>query len=363
MNEPGNCICTIVAKNYIALARTLCQSYLDHHPDSECYVLIVDETHGFIESSTEKFTLITLDQLEIPKIENMAMKYNITEFSTSVKPFFMEFLMGQYNLDRLIYLDPDILVCASLEALFLELDHSDILLTPHLDTDYPDDGLIPNDSHIMRSGIFNLGFIGVRNSSNGLGFLRWWQIKLGDRCLNDPWLGYMVDQKFLDYAYVLFSNVKIIKDTSYNTAYWNIHSRKIENRGGVWLCNGDPLRFFHFSNYKPENPGKISGHQTRFTFEQRPDLQEIFNHYYKLLMSNGYEETSQWQYTWGQFENGKKINQTVRTVFRLNFANYEIKNPFDYNGYPFSLKIKILKRRIINALSVRINGFLSKISV
>ncbi|MBT8060265.1 MAG: glycosyl transferase [Gammaproteobacteria bacterium] len=341
MSDTAPFICSIVAKNYIAFARTLARSFLEQHPDGRCFVLIVDDTAGFVEPDQEPFELVTLDRLDIPRVQNLALGYDITEFSTSVKPYFLEYLFREYNPETLLYLDPDILVTDSLSPLVAELDGADIILTPHLDTDYPDDGLMPDDSHIMRSGIFNLGFIGLRRCANVDDFLKWWQTKLYDRCLVDPWKGYMVDQKFIDYAYVLFRKIRLVRDPGYNVAYWNIHSRTIDRADDRWLCNGQPLRFFHFSNYKPEQPDRISGHQTRFTFAQRPDLERIFRHYHQLLMQNGYAEAVGWPYSWGQYKDGSRVSLNGRVYFRTHPELHELDDPFDYSAYSMGTRLRI----------------------
>src|SRR5262249_24953971 len=52
---------------------------------------------------------------------------------------------------------------------------------------------------------------------------------------------------------------------------------------GRHLVNGQPLKFFHFSGYSPEQPDAITKQWTRFTFENRPDLIPIFNAYREQL--------------------------------------------------------------------------------
>jgi len=350
MKSPGCVICTIVAKNYISFARTLAQSFLEHHPDGRCHVLFVDEIDDKFDSSKECFSVIKLDDLKIPQVKNLALKYDITEFSTAVKPYFLDYLLQKFELENLLYLDPDILVTGSLLPLITNLNHADIILTPHLDKDYPDDGLLPNDAHIMRSGIFNLGFIGLKNCENSMAFLNWWQVKLYDRCLIDHCEGYMVDQKFVEYAFVLFENIEIIHDTSSNVAYWNLHSRKIEYRNDAWFCNGQPLKFFHFSGFKPDKPNKISGHQNRYVLSNDPALQKLFDHYRELLINNGFLETRMWDYSWAYFKNRKQIDNRDRLVFRANPAMHDLDDPFDYDRYPTYFKYKFLRSRVFRKL-------------
>src|SRR5450432_3422470 len=103
-------ICTIIAKNYLAFARTLAQSFLALHPDHKCYVVIVDDFAGLINPDDECFEIIRLADLEIPDLPNLCFKYDVKELCTAVKARLLEYLIREKGLDRLLYLDPDILV-------------------------------------------------------------------------------------------------------------------------------------------------------------------------------------------------------------------------------------------------------------
>ena len=164
MISPASGVCTIIAKNYVSFARTLFQSLRRQHPDIRCYALLVDDWKDFVKPADEPFEIISVSDISVPDATNMAFKYDVTEFSTAVKPFLLEYLFVKKGLETLLYLDPDILVTGSLEKLFKALDEHDFLLTPHLDKDYPEDGLLPDDRHILISGVFNLGFFGIRKS-------------------------------------------------------------------------------------------------------------------------------------------------------------------------------------------------------
>jgi hypothetical protein len=349
-------ICTIIAKNYIAFARTLCTSFLEHHPDGKCYVLIIDGFEGYINAAQENFEIIRIEELGIPKLAEFCFKYNVTELATATKPYLLKYLFDTEGMDSILYLDPDILVTHPLDNLYEELKKSDIILTPHLDKDYPDDGLMPNDSHIMRSGIYNLGFVGVRKCGNVDNFLAWWQRKLYDKCIVDPCAGYFVDQKFLDFALPLFRGIAIIYDTGYNVAYWNIHSRNIHKEGDVWMCNDGLLYFYHFSNYKPEKPNVLSGHQNRFSLKNIPSLHELFLTYTQLLRLNGYDAAKQWPYGYGNYTNGKTISEIERIYFRKTMPSGLLENTFNFESYPSSLKRKIIKERMLRVVRYLMGG-------
>lgn len=328
-------LCTIIAKNYIAFARTLTQSFLSFHPDYKCYVLIVDDFESYINPSDECFEIVKLADLEIPNLPGFCFKYDVKELCTAAKAHLLDYLIREKSIDRLLYLDPDILVTGPLDGIYEKLGTYDIALTPHLDTTYPDDDLLPDDGHILRAGQFNLGFIGVNSSDNAKSFLTWWKPKLYKNCVVDVLNGYFVDQKFIDFVPIFFKNLFIEKDVGYNVAYWNLHSRRMSRENKAWKCNDSPLYFFHFSGYDPESDA-ISSHipkrLSRYRLSNRRDLRELFEEYKNLLISNGYKQASTWPYTFGQFKTGERIPDSLRLYYRSLPGKWRsFGDPFESN--------------------------------
>jgi hypothetical protein len=242
----------------------------------------------------------------------------------------LDYLIRKKSIEKMLYIDPDVLITAPLKQLYEKLEFYDIVLTPHLDTDYPDDGLLPDDGIILRAGVFNLGFIGVNSSENAASFLSWWKSKLYNGCVVDIANGYFVDQKFIDFAPIFFGNLFIEKDTGYNVAYWNLHSREISRNNGTWLCNGRPMYFFHFSGFTLESseisdyiPGDVSRHR----FSNRLDLGPLFNEYKELLLQNGHRTAGAWPYTFAYFTTGEAIPAELRIQYR-NSKQRSYGDPF-----------------------------------
>lgn len=326
-------ICTVVAKNYLAFARTLVQSFLRLHPNHQCFVLIVDDFDGYVNPQDECFEVIKLTDLKIPNLPSFCFKYDVQELCTAVKAHLLDYLIHEQGVAKLLYLDPDILVTGSLDGLYEKLDAYDIILTPHLDADYPDDDLWPNDGYILSAGQFNLGFIGINSSLNAQAFLNWWKPKLYQKCVVDLLNGYFVDQKFIDFVPLFFEQVLIEKGAGYNVAYWNLHSRRVRSEHGEWQCNDGPLRFFHFSGYRPES-NAISNHfpdkLARYSLSNRRELRELFAHYKGLLIANGYRQANTWPYTFDYFNSGEPITSNLRLHYRSNPAEWRrLGNPFE----------------------------------
>lgn len=331
--NPQRAACTIIAKNYLAYARTLAQSFLSVHADHKFYVLVVDEFEGYLNPSEESFEVVGLTDLGIPNLPSFCFKYDVVELCTAAKPFLMDYLIREKGVGKLLYLDPDVLVTAPLKPLYEKLEIYDIVLTPHLDTDYPDDGLLPDDGYILRAGVFNLGFIGLNSSENAAAFLTWWKSKLYNGCVVDVPNGYFVDQKFIDLVPIFFGNLFVEKDAGYNVAYWNLHSREVSRHNGTWLCNGEPMYFFHFSGYTPGS-SKISNylpsHVSRHHFSNRPDLRPLFDEYEKLIIRNGHGTARKWPYTFAYFKTGEAIPIELRAQYRRRPSKWRLYgNPFN----------------------------------
>jgi lipopolysaccharide biosynthesis glycosyltransferase len=336
-------VCTIIAKNYLAFARSLAQSFLALHPDYRFFVLVVDDYEGFIKPSEECFDIINMSDLQIEDLSSFCFKYDVTELCTAAKPFLLDFLLRQKSVTQLLYLDPDILVTNRLNELFESLNAFDIVLTPHLDVDFPDDDHSPDDAFIMRAGVFNLGFIGINSGKNASSFLEWWKRKLYDKCIADVFRGYFVDQKFIDLVPSLFENYLIERDPGYNVAYWNLHSRSISRDQEGWKCNDGMLYFYHFSGYKADEPDMISSHLTRYRLRDRPDLQPLFSEYRQLLFQNGADQSVKWQYTFNFFKTGEPILPEQRVRYRNSIkAGNTYGDPFE--SMPLKRESLMLRR-------------------
>lgn len=310
-------VCTVVSKNYLASARALQESLSRHHPDVPLYVLLVDRVDGVFDPAAEAFEMILAEDLKnIPEQDRFFFKYDILELNTAVKPFFFEYLFTRYGLRKLIYFDPDILVFSPLDQIWQLLDSHSAVLTPHI-TQPLEDRCSPNEVDFLRVGVFNLGFIAMASTEPTCAFLHWWQKRLYDFCLAEPENGYFTDQKWVDLAPLLFAGFYILSDPEFNIAYWNLHARSgVQMTEDEVLLDGRPVRFFHFSGFRPDQPDIISKHQDRFTFDDLPHLRPLFDYYARCLLSQGYADTKQWPYAYGSFDNGIAIPGRVRRMYR-----------------------------------------------
>lgn len=170
-------VCTIIAWNYLAQARILAASLLETNPGAHLVVLVVDRGPSPAAGAKESFEILMVDELGIDGFEAMTFRYTLVELTTSVKPFLLEFLLRTRPLPHVIYLDPDIQVMSTLDAVVAFFREAVVLLTPHALAPIEEGGT-PSEQGILLSGCFNLGFIGVRADPEAYRMLAWWQSRL-----------------------------------------------------------------------------------------------------------------------------------------------------------------------------------------
>jgi len=328
--------CTIVSRNYLHYARTLCDSFLSIHPGSAFYVLVVDRPDQNAVVEGERFTTIWVEDLGIPDFASIAFKFNILELNTSVKPSLLKWILDKCGAERVIYLDPDIFVYSTLDDIDRVLQEKDVVLTPHILGPISDKSR-PAERDFLLSGVFNLGFIGVSNGPGARAFLDWWESRCLEFGFGEQRSGLFVDQKWIDLAPCLFPGVEIVRDPGYNVAYWNFHERRIDHVDGRLLVNGSSdLRFFHFSGIDLDDVEQVSKYQDRTLLRDRSDLRPLFDDYRRSVIANGYAGSVSARYAFGFFSDGTQINELTRRVYAASLDKFVGVDPFDSGGAFFS---------------------------
>lgn len=273
-----NILFTLCSNNYLAQAKVLADSVRQFQPDWAFLLGLVDKKDPSIPYHELNFEIIELSQIE-PKINTLAQKYSIVELNTCVKPAVFEYLFQQRKADRVIYMDPDTCIYSPLAAIDHLLSGHDIVVTPHILSPIPMDGLFPNEPLFLNYGLYNLGFLALKRTAETQRFLRWWRERTYQKGYDNPARGLFTDQLWINLAPLYFEGVAILRHPGYNMAPWNLHERVLrETDNHFYLESGEPLAFYHFSGFKPGVP-KLHYDYTRFTLEQRPDLKTLYHTY------------------------------------------------------------------------------------
>lgn len=325
-------ICTIIAKNYVAQARVLANSFAEHNPGGRCSVLVIDSYEDYLDPASENFELLTPAQIGCREFEEMAWRYDVLELSTAVKPWLLAYLLDAGSA-AITYLDPDIRVFSSLERLDRLAREHGVVLTPHNTTPLPDDGKRPNQIDILLAGVYNLGYVslGAREEVDTL--LGWWRERLLNDCRVDPLNGYFVDQRWFDLAPGLVSDHAIVREPQFNLAYWNLHSRTLVCDGDTYTVDGEPLAFFHYSGFDPLSPGVLSRHQSRVPIEPGSALEQICNEYADATLAAGFAEARSWPYSYYELHSGASFTRRLRKLYEAALESRALQeSPFTEQG-------------------------------
>ena len=330
---------TSITLNYLPKAKILAKSLKQVHPDWEFHLLISDKI------PENKFTVyedelnqpyfdkvVWIEDLPIENIKGWIFKHTIVEICTAVKGPYLQYLLDQGH-EKVMYIDPDIAIFNPLTPLEDWLDEYGILLAPHL-LDYTDNPQSIHDNEIMgtlRHGTFNLGFLAVNSTrKDGRRFVDWWTARLLNYCYADYERGLFTDQKWVDLAPSFFENLLIIRDPGYDVASWNLDCRELSfNDEGVLLVNQEfPLRFYHFTGY--DSGAGMGVIRSLTAGGANPIANELWDWYMRQLETNGHNELGKVRCFYDTFDNGVKIENDMRLLYRESPDLQRIfPNPFD----------------------------------
>lgn len=339
------CAFTICAKNYIGLAQTLEKSLQEKNPDTDFVIFVADEFDKTIPMDLPENVLIAKDECGIEEVDwlDMTFKYDLVEFCTSIKPSCMQTLLLK-GYEIVMYFDPDILVFDKLTPVFEALEHHDVIVTPHR--------IDINNDIANRGGIYNLGFLGVRNTTSTSRMLGWWNDRLKNNASVDPMVGMFTDQKWMDMLPVVMGNDELFvsRHPGLNYAPWNFDERiavKRDSQFFIQFKNSDnggefPLVFLHYSafKYKEISQGNYNHKGIPMT-DREYELFELIRIYGEKISDSEFLNFLKLPYTSGTYSDGTLIQYSHRRIYkRLCEEGHTFSDPFDASGEFFALMSK-----------------------
>jgi len=353
-------VCTCAAVNYLPKVRLLSKTLKRHHPEFSIHLALADRWPDWLDIKTEPFdNLITLEQLGVPNLKSWLFRYSIIELSTAMKPFALRYLLSTPGCEAVLYLDPDIAVFSRLDDLIASFKEGSILLTPHqTKPEQTMEAIIDNEICSLKYGIFNLGFIGVKNDANARNFLDWWCERVDKFCYEALEDGLWVDQKWVNFAAVFFEGVKILKSSRFNVAPWNITTRRVTGSitDGL-MVDGEPLGFYHFTGF---DSGAHKVMAAKYGSDN-PAVMSMVKWYEESIGEDKSLQNTRWGYDY--FDNGKPITKAHRLIYRIRKDLQEAyPDPFRaanlsdsyYTWFELRARVEhpeVFKARVSNAVS------------
>lgn len=344
---------SIVAKNYIGLAKVLRDSIIKYNPDIRFYIFVADEANEDYQGEQDVFFSKKILDIPEDKWIEMSFKYTLTEFCTAIKPYCFKYIFTELGGTKVIYFDPDIYVCNSLSYFYDKLNEVSMIVVPHIV--YPN---MENDTDktFLQSGIYNLGFLALKDCNSTQKMLEWWGKKLLNSCFDDVLDYTFTDQKWMNFLPALFPNDEVLvsRHLGANIAPWNFYEREMELKNGVpsfvKARSGNseiyPILFIHYSgfNYK----SLLMGNEERTRFGQYEisyqDVKDALAFYVHQISSNKEIMLSYLSlpYTYGTYDNNTLVDKVHRRLYRALAQRTYKGNPFDTKACDFYKSIKQL---------------------
>lgn len=308
-------IFTSCTNNYIPKARILASTLKSFHPDwTFCLLLGETPPAGFVLEEEPFDRVVQFHELGIPDYHTWLFRHRVVEICTAAKGPALDYFLETEGHDKVMYLDPDIMVCNSLEPLEKMLDEHDVLLTPHQLAPQPtEQAVVDNEQCALRHGVFNLGFVAAARRGHGLDFARWWKERLLLHCYDDIPNGLFTDQRWCDLAPAFFSRLHIVRDPGYNAASWNLTDRTITRAAdGTFKANDSLLRFYHFTGFDSGAGNFV----TNLYGKNMPAVGELWAIYTERLAEFGHATLGKQRWVYMVFDDGTPITDEMRLLYR-----------------------------------------------
>ena len=323
---------TSAAVNYLPKVRLLCASIKRHHPEAVVHLALADKRPAWLDTANEPFDeVMPIEELGIPDWLRWAFMHDIVELSTAIKPFALARLLDRPDCGTVLYFDPDMVLFSSVDDILATLVEGNVALTPHqTKPEAARDAIIDNEICSLKVGVFNLGFIGVRNAAEGHAFARWWADRCYDFCRAEIHNGLFTDQKWINFAPIFFDGVRILKSSRHNVATWNLTTRRFEgNATDGFKVDGEPLGFYHFTGFD-------SGAHRIMAQKNAPgnaSVQDLVGWYERTTAPDADDPVTRTPWAFGRFSDGTKIERAHRWIYRERKDLQEaFPDPFDATG-------------------------------
>ncbi|MDR9894882.1 FkbM family methyltransferase [Aetokthonos hydrillicola Thurmond2011] len=243
--------CTYFDHRYLPRGLALYRSLKQHCSGFKLWVLCLNSTCYDILSQLNlpDIYLISLEDFEQNDDELLIAKQNRTliEYYFTCTPSLPLYILNKCaEVDLITYLDADLYFFSNPERLYKEIGDNSIAIIEHR--------FSQKNEHLIKYGIYNVGWLSFRRDEYGLSCLRWYREQCLEWCYDRVEENRFADQKYLDDWTTRFENVVVLEHKGANVASWNIDKYKINgHKNQVWI-DEQLLIFYHFHSFDKNKP-------------------------------------------------------------------------------------------------------------
>jgi hypothetical protein len=323
---------TSCSANYLAKAIALSNSIISNNFTVDFHLLYCDEAKEAIERAKKLGTFYKVHTLESMNLnEEEIFKYSVMELCTKVKGQALVELLNTNSYDYVIYLDPDSILFEQIDEIIREFNDCDIGLIPHFQKplEINTEAFRLTELSVLRHGLYNLGFLYIRNSKNSKDLAVWWADRLMYNCYDDPLRGRFTDQRMFDEVPIIFDGVKISKSKVINVASWNISERDLSfvedaSKKIKFYVDDNSLLMYHFSGV---NSKGVSDMVVAKLSPSNPAIRMLECWYKDLLNKYDQEYYEEIPFFGDKFKNGNRVDSNIRRLYAENI-DLQIAFPF-----------------------------------
>lgn len=238
--------CTLFDRNYLAKGLVMIQTLLRHCPGAKVFVLCMDEETKSILSflNLSGVSLLTLNEVEDEDLLQIKTGRTIAEYCWTLSAATCWYVMCNFeDVDRLTYLDADLMFFSSVEPLFDEIGDKSISIIEHRFSE--------RFKHLEAYGRFNVEWVTFVRDVHGLRCLKKWRDQCIEWCFARLEEGRMGDQKYLDHWPSDFNGyIHILEHPGAGIAPWNFSNYNYPIVNDEFFVNNSPLIFYHFHQFQ-----------------------------------------------------------------------------------------------------------------
>ena len=205
------------------------------------YVLCMDQLAYDMIVKIGKTDLIPVNLSEIEDDETLIVKGRTThgQFCWVCQPLICTYILDQFKVDMVTYLEADSIFFSDPAVLFKELEGYSVSLVAHRYT--------PRFDNTKSAGKYCVQFNAFRNNSEAREVLAYWRKSCFKYTKDKP--TYYPGQTSLDDWPKLFKGIKEIVHIGAGVAPWNVQQYALgTSREGITV-NDVPLIFYHYHQY------------------------------------------------------------------------------------------------------------------
>ena len=321
---------TCASVNYLPKVRLLCRSIRRQHPEAQIHLVLADNRPEWLVPGAEPFdSVLEISTLGIPNWRAWTFMHSIVELSTAIKPFALKHLLSRLDCGKVLYFDPDMVLFSRVDDILATLTSANVALTPHQNKPETTlEAVLDNELASLKHGVFNLGFVGVRNSPEGHRFAEWWSERTYHLCRAEVERGLFTDQKWVNLAPVFFDGVVILKSSRHNVATWNLTTRRLEGDfEHGFRVDGEPLGFYHFTGFD-SGAHRIMAVKNAAASTA---VQLLLRWYDRETTAASDDAIARWSWAFGRFSDGTPIEPAHRWLYR-DHADLQAAFPDPYRA-------------------------------